>query len=50
MKKYDLICAIKELWELDILDNQLTLYCISEVINKTTTGTNKNFTKRGLVR
>lgn len=46
MKKYDLIKAVVELWDLDILDNQLSLYCISEIVKKTTIGTNKNFSKK----
>lgn len=52
MKKIELIRAIFELNNLKILNNSFAYKCVKEVLEKTITGTNKNFdikTKKHLV-
>lgn len=46
MKKYDLIRAIVELQDLKIISPASSYEYIKKVVERTTTGTSKNFTKR----
>lgn len=46
MKKIDLIRAVFELNELKILSPAFAFKCVKEILQKTTTGTNKNFDKK----
>ena len=45
MKKYEMIRAVIEMQELKIVSPAQAFNCITQIVKKTTTGTNKNFDK-----
>lgn len=45
MKKYEMIRAVIEMQDLKIISPAMAFNCVTQIVKKTITGTNKNFDK-----